>query len=945
MSTIYTSPLWSGALGATSDITKLVRVNRTGQDLYEEAGLGGSADIFSGKYIRHDGGMVKVYKIGCSRRNNDATTQMERLEKKLARELEIWRNLSGGSNIIELLGIMTGIGPLPSFVCELCPWNLQDTYEDDGRYTSWSQLHAWTRLRADCPRGYQIGERSLCCYMFTPCDDAFQSNILVNSDETALICDFGRSRQPNDRTGEVVLSGSSPFAGTVRYMSPELLFPASARPSPAADMWAYGCIALEILCRIHPYNEASSDVMVAELIKSGHLPSGRPTGPRGSLINDTLWSVLSSCWQAQDWRPTAQGFLEELNRMVHSGEVPSSPIAMDLFTAIDNQPIPPWARTVAGQPIVVKVPRLNASLDNQTRHDHLEIVFRKVASSCYDVHHPNIIDFLGITSGFSPHEGLVFEACYRWTLAEVRNRTEIVVLEEYTRSTDPYPTAHSLMCDILEGLKYMHGYPIPITHGDLRPENISIDDSGRAKISLMSFGRMLAALPPDAAVTGTIESVLSFRWMSPELIISNRPQQTTESDMWTFGCVCFWLLTLLEPYSSIDRDDLAGAEIIHGHSPATLSQVYRRDSWTTNGLWNTIAKCWRQSPLQRPSATDFMKILTQLEGRKIDWLPISVIDLAGKVRFDSSARQDSKQVAHHLSIWRRFDHAKPEILEEVRVKMTFFEATYSPKWYSKATRTGFGPESSANALEALYSVILHELESGKRVVALMEQIDHPFIHRLLGIDSSLTHTHIPDMIFEPLPRITLESLLNQGEADYVRSIQILRDVASAILYLHEHRGGSIAHGDIQPSNIYILSDGRAKLANLTCGFQYISGQPASSSVQQWSEAVSTPPQPSLYSSPESRAPFAFPTIAGDVWSFGMVILSTCSPRFRGVDIEQYMDHTASGTPPLELQEAIADCDDRVLPLLRELLVLEPTSRLAMSLVLPRLSQSSSLSDP
>ncbi|KAF8702092.1 hypothetical protein RHS03_06453, partial [Rhizoctonia solani] len=311
-----------------------------------------------------------------------------------------------------------------------------------------------------------------------------------------------------------------------------------------------------------------------------------------------------------------------------------------------------------------------------------------------------------------------------------------------------------------------------------------------------------------------------------------------------------------------------------------------------------------------------MKILTQLEGRKIDWLPISVIDLAGKVRFDSSARQDSKQVADHLSIWRRFDHAIPEILEEARVKMAFFEATYSPKWYSKATRvvikTGFGPESSANDLEALYSTVQHE-------VALMEQIDHPFIHRLLGIDSSLTHTHIPDMIFEPLPRITLESLLNQGEADYVRSIQI--------------------------SNIYILSDGRAKLTNLTCGFQYISGQPASSSVQQWSEAVSTPPQPSLYSSPESRTPFAFPTIAGDVWSFGMVILSTCSPRFRGVGVEKYMDHTAGGAPPLELQEAIADCDDRALPLLRELLVLEPTSRPAMSLVLPRLSQSSSLSGP
>lgn len=46
--------------------------------------------------------------------------------QKLARELELWRKLGGEcKNIIELLGVITGIGPLPSPVCELCTWNLQ----------------------------------------------------------------------------------------------------------------------------------------------------------------------------------------------------------------------------------------------------------------------------------------------------------------------------------------------------------------------------------------------------------------------------------------------------------------------------------------------------------------------------------------------------------------------------------------------------------------------------------------------------------------------------------------------------------------------------------------------------------------------------------------------------------------------------------------------------
>ncbi|KAJ1305687.1 hypothetical protein OPQ81_010425 [Rhizoctonia solani] len=574
-------------LGGTNDITKFVQVSRVAQGIYEEAGLGGSADIFSGTYTKDDGDVAKVA-IKCIRAFNmekNVGVDMERLQKKLLRELDIWRTLSRGANIIRLLGIINGIGPLPSFVCELCLWNLQDYLE---RKTP-PPRH--TKMMADTLRGL--------CYMHgletgpIAHGDMKLSNILVNSHETALICDFGRSRKSKDRPNEPLLSSSSAFAGTVRYMSPELLVPESAVPSPAADMWAYGCISLEILGRIQPYNETASDVVVAELIRGGRPPSDRPHGPRGRL----------------DWRPTAQGFLTELNRMLDMGEVSNSPLPVDLFAirsthrrqiffVYSRSPRATiWkATTVTGQPVVVKVPRLNARVDNQARHDHLEYIFRKVVSSRYGIHHRNIIDLLGITSGFSPHEGLVFEECYEWRLDE----------------SDPFilKLRFPKMCDILEGLRYMHGYPIPIPHGGLTPENISVDDSGRAKISLMNFGGMLGSLPLDPAVTGTVESVLSFRWMSPELVIANSPRATTESDMWTFGCVCFWLMNQREPYSSIKRDDLAGAEIIRGHPPATLSRADYREFWTTNGLWSTIARCWRQDPLQRPTATEFMKFLT-----------------------------------------------------------------------------------------------------------------------------------------------------------------------------------------------------------------------------------------------------------------------------------------------------------------------------------------------
>ncbi|KAL5639518.1 hypothetical protein ACGC1H_006224 [Rhizoctonia solani] len=232
------------------------------------------------------------------------------------------------------MGTITGIGPLPSFVCELCPWNLQDYLERKTPRPRHIQMMTDTLRGLSYMHGFKSGAIAH--------GDIKLSNILVTANETALICDFGRSRQPHDEPNEIILSNSSPFVGTVRYMSPELFVPNAARPTPAADMWAYGCIALEVLCRIPPYHETTSDMAIAELIKSGHLPSERPRGPRGSLINDKLWNVLSSCWQAQVWRPTAHIFLEQLVLMLQSGEVPNSPAPADMFPRIVSGPMPLW---------------------------------------------------------------------------------------------------------------------------------------------------------------------------------------------------------------------------------------------------------------------------------------------------------------------------------------------------------------------------------------------------------------------------------------------------------------------------------------------------------------------------------------------------------------------------------------------------------------------------
>jgi serine/threonine protein kinase len=185
-----------------------------------------------------------------------------------------------------------------------------------------------------------------------------------------MICDFGRSQSLQDQPRET--SNSSPFRATLRYMSPELFVRTVIGPTPASDMWAYGCVALEvrsaslkilshsydimmfayilclilvclsqILCRTQPYQEVESDYEVIEQIKQGRPPSDRPRGARATLVNDSLWTALASCWREQSWRPTSRMFLELLTQMLKNGEVPTSPALVDLLPfTIDGPPLP-----------------------------------------------------------------------------------------------------------------------------------------------------------------------------------------------------------------------------------------------------------------------------------------------------------------------------------------------------------------------------------------------------------------------------------------------------------------------------------------------------------------------------------------------------------------------------------------------------------------------------
>jgi serine/threonine protein kinase len=73
-----------------------------------------------------------------------------------------------------------------------------------------------------------------------------KGNILVDSSQTALLCDFGLARILLDE-GSSGMTTTTAHVGTERYLAPELVSGEDLEyPTTASDIYAVGCLGLEV---------------------------------------------------------------------------------------------------------------------------------------------------------------------------------------------------------------------------------------------------------------------------------------------------------------------------------------------------------------------------------------------------------------------------------------------------------------------------------------------------------------------------------------------------------------------------------------------------------------------------------------------------------------------------------------------------------------------------
>lgn len=229
-------------------------------------------------------------------------------------------------------------------------------------------------------------------------------------------------------------------------------------------------------------------------------------------------------------------------------------------------------------------------------------------SQLLSLSHPNVLRYL---CGFADEEKkecfLVMELMYKDLYSYLKE-----ICGPRRRLPFSFPVAVDIMLQIARGMEYLHSKKI--YHGDLSPSNILV----KAR-SMSSEGHLLAKV----SVSGLSSTKNSnqktspnqaanhpFIWHAPEVLAeqeqlgkAGNSKYTEKADVYSFGMVCFELLTGKVPFEDSHlQGDKMTRNIRAGERPLF---PFNSPKYITN----MTRKCWHTDPDERPSFSSICRIL------------------------------------------------------------------------------------------------------------------------------------------------------------------------------------------------------------------------------------------------------------------------------------------------------------------------------------------------
>ncbi|XP_038073015.1 uncharacterized protein LOC119741336 [Patiria miniata] len=246
---------------------------------------------------------------------------------------------------------------------------------------------------------------------------------------------------------------------------------------------------------------------------------------------------------------------------------------------------------IAGEKTKTAIKILRGSASTGEQED-----FMKELRTMTDIgYHPNVVSLLRACY----HKDVLYVAMEYLPHGDLRTFLRSTLSESDSNLTSDHLLKFAL--DISMGMQHLSRSGV--IHRDLAARNILLGEGLVAKVSDFGLSRV-----EDIYVQMSMRRVPT-RWLAIESLMNQT--YTTQSDVWSFGIVLWEIATLGgTPYPAInDTASLAGR----------LKGGYRmpQPSNCRQEIYSVMLQCWDDNPNNRPSFTDLVSILGQMDDNKI----------------------------------------------------------------------------------------------------------------------------------------------------------------------------------------------------------------------------------------------------------------------------------------------------------------------------------------
>uniref|UniRef100_A0A671L9J9 Receptor-interacting serine-threonine kinase 3 n=1 Tax=Sinocyclocheilus anshuiensis TaxID=1608454 RepID=A0A671L9J9_9TELE len=202
---------------------------------------------------------------------------------------------------------------------------------------------------------------------------------------------------------------------------------------------------------------------------------------------------------------------------------------------------------------------------------------------------PNMIRILGL------YEGRVGEG--RGLLMEFMPKGSVADLLQTLAGPPPWPLTFRMAHEISLGMNFLHHLTPPLLHLDLKPSNVLLDDSLRAKLTDFGLSRVARSVSRCSGQKDEDEGG-TLSYMPPEALQSVHYKANKASDVYSYGVLLWSMVTGREPYNAVSS--LVRFRIPQGDRP-DLTWIDRRQTEGLDDMVKLMTECWHQDPDSRPS--------------------------------------------------------------------------------------------------------------------------------------------------------------------------------------------------------------------------------------------------------------------------------------------------------------------------------------------------------